>query len=70
MKENERDFSELIHEVYSRGSAIEEAAELMQKASPEERIEMLRLMEEQARSLADCISKYANAGRTRETAKP
>lgn len=70
MRENERDFSELIHEVYSRGSAIEEAAELMQKASPEERIEMLRLMEEQARSLADCISKYANASRIRETVKP
>ncbi len=70
MNGHERDFSELIHEIYSRGSSIQEAAELMQKASPEERVEMLRLMEEQARSLADFISKFASGSRVRETARP
>ncbi len=59
MTEREREFADLLHEVYSRGSAIQEAADLIQKASPEERHEMLRLMEQQARSLADEIAQFS-----------
>lgn len=69
MNGREQDLSDLIHEVYSRGSAIEEAAELLGKASPEERINMLRLMEQQARGLADFISKFANGSRSQEAAR-
>lgn len=70
MNGNERDYSDLVHEVYSRGSSIQEAADLIQKASPEERLEMLRLMKEQALSLAEFISKFASGRLPREAAKP
>ena len=67
MTKRNPDFSELIHDVRSRGSSIQEAAELLEKASPAERREMLMLMEEQARELAAGIAKYANGLRARES---
>lgn len=70
MNEEERDFSDLYHEVHSRGSSIEEAAGLLQKATPEERREMLALMAEQARRLADFIADFARNRRAKESLAP
>lgn len=66
MKEKEPGFQSLIHEVNSRGSSIREAAELLPKATPEERRLMLGLMTEQARSLADIIAEFEKKGSVEE----
>ena len=58
MTEKENALLSLIHEVRSKGSSMSEAAALLPKASPRERQAMLRLMTQQARSLAEIVADF------------
>ena len=66
MNKKEPGFESLIHEVNSKGSSLRDAAELLQKATPEERRVMLSLMSEQARSLANIIAEFEKRGAAAE----
>lgn len=46
----------LVHDVNGKCASLKGAAALLKDAAPAERQELLRLMAEQARSLADAIS--------------
>lgn len=49
----------LVHDVNSKCASLKGGAALLKDSAPAERKELLRLMAEQARSLADVLSKSA-----------
>lgn len=49
----------LVHDVNSKCSSLKGAAALLKDAPPAERAELLKLMAEQARSLAEALAKPA-----------
>lgn len=53
-----KSLDDLIHDVNSRCSSLKDAAALLRKASAAERAELLPLMVEQARKLADALAEF------------
>lgn len=49
----------LVHDVNSKCSSLKGAAALLKDAPPAERAELLRLMAEQAKALAQVLAKAA-----------
>lgn len=47
----------LVHDVNGKCASLKGAAALLKDAPPAERAELLRLMAEQAKSLADALSR-------------
>ncbi len=60
---NEQSLSRLVHDINGKCTNLKSAAALLSgMASPKE-LELLRLMSEQSRSLADAISAYESQQR-------
>lgn len=55
---NSSDLEKLIHDVNSKCASLRDAASLLRQAEPAEARELLKLMVEQARGLADAIAKF------------
>lgn len=53
-----KDLDTLIHDVNSRCSSLKEAAGLLRAASAAERAELLALMKEQAKKLAEGLAAF------------
>ena len=55
---NPEALEKLIHDVNSKCASLKQAAPLLREAAPAEARELLKLMIEQARSLADVLEKF------------
>ncbi len=65
MTEAGKELQSLIHDMNSKCGSLKSAITLLRTASPEERRELLGLMKQQARGIAQDIAAFEAFGETR-----